>query len=110
MTVEAYHKGPLAKFGGEPDAVAKAIEKAIARGTAADPGTRHSLREDAGRAAADDGSRDVGQVPGDTVHAPRSRLNLAGTARRTKLPRSAVRAAPPTSPRRELPGRATRCS
>jgi NAD(P)-dependent dehydrogenase (short-subunit alcohol dehydrogenase family) len=34
MTVEAYHKGPLAKFGGEPDAVAKAVEKAIARGTA----------------------------------------------------------------------------
>jgi NAD(P)-dependent dehydrogenase (short-subunit alcohol dehydrogenase family) len=34
MTVEAYHKGPLARFGGEPDAVAKAIEKAIARRTA----------------------------------------------------------------------------
>ena len=34
MTVEAYHKGPLAKFGGEPDAVAKAVEKAITRGTA----------------------------------------------------------------------------
>jgi NADP-dependent 3-hydroxy acid dehydrogenase YdfG len=34
MTVEAYHKGPLAKFGGEPDAVAKAVEKAIARGSA----------------------------------------------------------------------------
>ena len=34
MTVEAYHKGPLAKFGGEPDAVAKAVEKAIARRTA----------------------------------------------------------------------------
>ena len=34
MTVEAYHKGPLAKFGGEPDAVAKTVEKAIARGTA----------------------------------------------------------------------------
>ncbi len=31
MTVEAYHKGPLSKFGGEPDAVAKAIEKAIDR-------------------------------------------------------------------------------
>jgi len=34
MTVEAYHKGPLAKFGGEPDAVAKAVEKAIDRRTA----------------------------------------------------------------------------
>ncbi|HUH81605.1 MAG TPA: SDR family NAD(P)-dependent oxidoreductase [Solirubrobacteraceae bacterium] len=34
MTVEAYHKGPLARFGGEPDAVAKAIEKAITRGQA----------------------------------------------------------------------------
>ena len=34
MTVEAYHKGPLAKFGGEPDAVAKAVEKAITRRTA----------------------------------------------------------------------------
>jgi NAD(P)-dependent dehydrogenase (short-subunit alcohol dehydrogenase family) len=34
MTVEAYDKGPLAKFGGAPDAVAKAVEKAITRGTA----------------------------------------------------------------------------
>jgi len=34
MTVEAYDKGPLAKLGGEPDAVAKAIEKAIARDSA----------------------------------------------------------------------------
>ena len=34
MTVEAYHKGPLAKFGGDPDAVAKAVEKAITRRTA----------------------------------------------------------------------------
>ena len=34
MTVEAYHKGPLAKLGGEPDTVAKAVEKAIARRTA----------------------------------------------------------------------------
>ena len=34
MTVEAYHKGPLARFGGEPDAVAKAVEKAITRGSA----------------------------------------------------------------------------
>jgi hypothetical protein len=28
-TKEAYEKGPLAKLGGEPDAVAKAVEKAI---------------------------------------------------------------------------------
>ena len=28
-TVDAYEKGPLAKLGGEPDDVAKAIEKAI---------------------------------------------------------------------------------
>ena len=34
MTVEVYEKGPLARFGGEPDAVAKAIEKAITRGAA----------------------------------------------------------------------------
>jgi NAD(P)-dependent dehydrogenase (short-subunit alcohol dehydrogenase family) len=30
-TQEAYEKGPLARFGGEPDDVAKAIEKAIAK-------------------------------------------------------------------------------
>jgi NAD(P)-dependent dehydrogenase (short-subunit alcohol dehydrogenase family) len=28
-TVDAYEKGPLARLGGEPDAVAKAVEKAI---------------------------------------------------------------------------------
>ena len=28
-TVDAYQKGPLARLGGEPDAVAKAVEKAI---------------------------------------------------------------------------------
>ena len=28
-TQEVYEKGPLARFGGEPDDVAKAIEKAI---------------------------------------------------------------------------------
>ncbi len=28
-TKEAYEKGPLAKLGGDPDDVAKAIEKAI---------------------------------------------------------------------------------
>ena len=76
MTVEAYHKGPLARFGGEPDAVAKAIEKAITRGTAPIRVRVTPVRAHADRAAADDGSRDVGQVPGDAVHAARSRLRL----------------------------------
>jgi NAD(P)-dependent dehydrogenase (short-subunit alcohol dehydrogenase family) len=31
MTVEAYEKGPLARLGGDPDDVARAIEKAITR-------------------------------------------------------------------------------
>ena len=30
-TRDAYEKGPLARLGGEPDAVAKAVEKAITR-------------------------------------------------------------------------------
>jgi len=33
-TTEVYEKGPLARFGGDPDDVARAIEKAITRGSA----------------------------------------------------------------------------
>jgi len=40
MTVEAYEKGPMVKLGGEPDAVAKAIEKAI---TARKPKIRYRV-------------------------------------------------------------------
>ena len=39
-TTEAYEKGPLAKLGGEPDDVAKAVEKAI---TAKSPKIRQRI-------------------------------------------------------------------
>ena len=68
----------------------------------ADSRPRHPLRADADRAAADDGSGDVGPVPGDAVHAARSRL-----IRRVQ-PGAISSHAPPCEPPRP-PARAGSC-
>ena len=75
-TTDAYEKGPLARLGGEPDAVAKAVEKAITAGRApirvrVTP-SAHLLIT----AAPADARPAVGRLRGHAVHAPRPLVAL----------------------------------
>ena len=70
-TSDAYEKGPLARLGGEPDDVAKAVEKAITAQAGADPRARDAVRARARHPAPADARPRLGRVPGHAVQAPR---------------------------------------
>ena len=69
---DAYEKGPLARLGGEPDAVAKAVEKAIDRPAGADPHARDAVGARADHAAAAAARPRLGRLRGTQFKRPGS--------------------------------------